>query len=59
MHIIDADLSVDFIASRWLRRDHRKMAEGVITTKPFLEDTLLDMAGYSIFGKYLKEHENE
>ena len=25
-----------------------------------LEDTLLDMAGYSILGlKYLKEHENE
>ena len=36
MHIIDADLCVDFMTSRWLRRDHRRMAEGVITTKPFL-----------------------
>lgn len=26
--ISDADLSVDFISSRWLRRDHRRMAEG-------------------------------
>ena len=39
MHIIDADLCVDFMASRWLRRDHRRMAEGVITTKPFLAGT--------------------
>ncbi len=37
-----------------------KIAEGVITTKPFLEDTLLDMAGYSILGlKYLEEHKDD
>lgn len=39
MHIIDADLCVDFMASRRLRRDHRRMAEGVITTKSFLAGT--------------------
>lgn len=36
MHIIDADLNVEFIASKELKRDHRRMQEGIVTTKPFL-----------------------